>query len=94
MGTYYTIFNHTKKEFFSGDILDHSVKRWNTFSGTVAAVLTRLIERGERWAGDKIEILADQGPDEDECYDLEEEYTELKKEDIQKIIEDVLEDNK
>ncbi len=92
MGIYYTVFNHTKKEFFDGDILNHGIKRWNTFNGTVAAVLTRLIESGSRWAGDKIEILADEGKDEVRCDKLEEKYTGLKPKDIREIIKDVLED--
>lgn len=94
MGTYYTVFNHTRKEFYDGNILDHSIKGWNTFNGTVAAILTRLIKSGNRWAGDNIEILADEGTDEVRYDDLEEEYKELKKEDIKEILEDVLEDSK
>ena len=88
MGIYYSIFNHTKKQWLSGDSLNFGIKRVATFDGFLPHLLMRMIEREEIWANCSIEIIDDTY---DDLYDeLEEEYKELTFEDLKKYLEDLV----
>jgi hypothetical protein len=60
MGTYYIVYNLTKKECFCGHDIGADIKFNTTFNEDIPKVLARLICYGGRWWTDVIGIVGDE----------------------------------
>lgn len=72
MGTSYTIFNHTKKEYIFSHRFKGGYKYWENIFGDISKVLVWLIAND--WRGDKIEMLSEHDINSDE---YETEYKDV-----------------